>query len=285
MIKTLIIILLTQTSFLFAQQGIKRLTEMQKIFFVSESAGLASTSYNPAAMSIRSDNHGVIVGYDFDEIKIQGNTSVFFALGNIGISYQDVYNINNIRLQNYSVNLSIGNKYFSIGTINRYTTAIYNYNKQNKYSFDAGIILRPSSFLTFGLLARNLGEIRFESLNYIRNYTAGIGLTFLDQTLDLYADINFQDNSKADDIAATIGLVIVPLNLLEFRGGVSLNPDDIIYLRENDPKIINLKYEAFLSAGFLIKDAIRITVGSRFNDKGEQARFFTVLGFPLSKSK
>ena len=285
MIKILTLILFLQTSFIFAQQNITRLTEMQKIFFVSEASGLASTSYNPAAMSIRKDNNGVIIGYDFDDVKTQGNTSVFMTMNNIGISYQDVYNINNIRLQNYAVNLSIGNEYFSIGTINRYSLVTSHYNKLNPFSFDAGIILRPARFLSFGLLARNLSEASFDSLNYIRNYTAGVGLTFFDETLNLYVDLDFKDNSKANDLAGTVGLVIAPLNLFEFRGGVILNPNDIINLRENNPKIIDLKYEAFISASFLIRNAIRMTIGSQFNDKGLQSRYFTVLGFPLSKSK
>ena len=145
--------------------------------------------------------------------------------------------------------------------------------------------LRPASFLSLGLLARNLSEVTFDSLNYIRNYTAGIGLTLFNETLNLYADLDFKDNSKANDLAGTVGLVIAPLNLFEFRGGVILNPTDIINLRENNSKIIDLKYEAFISASFLIKNTIRMTVGSRFNDQGVQARYFTVLGFPLSKIK
>ena len=151
MIKNLTLILLFQTSFILAQQNMTRLTEMQKIFFVSEASGLSSTSYNPAGMSIRKDNNGVILGYDFDDLKVQGNTSVFMTMNNIGISYQDVYNVNKIRLQNYAINLSVGNEYFSIGTINRYTMATYYSHKLNEFSFDAGVILKAGklSFIRF----------------------------------------------------------------------------------------------------------------------------------------
>ena len=269
---------------LFAQQDVVRITEMQKIFFVSEATGLASTTYNPAAMSIRTDNNGVILGYDFDDFKIQGNTSVFLTMDNIGIFYQDVYNINNIRLQNYAINLSIGNKYFSIGTTNRYTIASYSTHELKEFSFDAGFIIRPAKFISLGLLARNLSETNFDSLNYVRSYTAGIGFTFFEETLNLFADVDFKDKSKADDLAGTIGLVIAPINLFEFRGGIILNPDDIIDLRENNPKIIDLKYEAFISASFLIKNTIRLTVATRFNDVGERTRISVILGFPLSKN-
>ena len=265
---------------------------MQKIFFVSEASGLASTSYNPAAMSMRADNNGVILGYDFDEFKIQGNSSVFLTSNNIGISYQDVYSINNVRLQNYSVNISVGNEYFSIGTTNRYTLAKYPLYNLDQFSFDAGIIFKPASFISFGFLARNLSEIKLDSLNYVRNYTAGIGLIFFDEALRLYADADFKDNAKFDDLSGTLGLVISPLNLFEFRGGLVLNPNDILSLREDDLNItelsdiiiINLKYEAFVSASFLIKDTIRATAAARFNDVGERTRFSIVFGFPLSRA-
>jgi len=111
----ILIVIFILSNTLYAQQDIKRLTELQKIFFVSETASMAATSFNPAGMSMRRNNGGVIIGYDFDEFSNQGNSSVFLSTDNFGISYQDVYNINNIRLLNYAINLSIGNEYISIG--------------------------------------------------------------------------------------------------------------------------------------------------------------------------
>ncbi len=236
---------------LYAQQDITRLTELQKIFFVSETASMAATSLNPAGMSMRRNNSGVIIGYDFDEFSNQGNSSVFLSTDNFGISYQDVFNINNIRLLNYSINLSIGNEFISVGTSNRYTIAKYGSYDLDLFNLDAGIIIKPASFLSVGLLARNLSEAKFDSLNYLRNYTAGISLMFFDQTLNLYADVDFKDNAKIDDLAGTVGLVVSPLNLFEFRGGVILNPSNILDLRNSVPRLIDLKYEAFVSASFL----------------------------------
>lgn len=279
------LIVFIETNILFAQPDITRLTELQKIFFVSEASGLASTSYNPAAMGIGFDNNGVILGYDFDDFNSQGNSSVFLTSNNIGISYQDIYNTNNIRLQNYSVNLSIGNESIAIGTTNRYIIAKYSSYNLKLFSFDAGIILKPLSFISFGLLARNLNEVKFDSLNYVRNYTAGIGLIFFDETLKLFADVDFKDNSIIKDLGSTIGIVISPFNLFEFRGGVVLNPEDIIDLRNDNPRIIELKYETFISASFLIKNTIRITASTRFNNMGERTRFSAVFGFPFSSNR
>ena len=279
-----IIIIFLLSSVIYSQD-ISRLTELQKIFFVSEESGIASTAYNPAGMCMRKSNKGLVIGYDFDEFKNQGNSSVFLSSENIGISYQDVYNVNNIRLLNYAINLSLGNEYIAIGTSNRYTIAQYPLYDLKLFSLDAGIILKPISFLSIGLLARNLNQAKFDSLNYVRNYTAGIGLIFLNETINLYADIDFKDNTVINDLSGTIGLVIAPLNLIEFRGGVVLNPSNILELRNDRPRLVDLKYEAFVSASFLIRNTIRVTAATRFNDLGERTRYMVVFGFPLSNAQ
>lgn len=286
--KFIAIIIIIHANLLFAQKSITHLTEMQRIFFVSEVSGLASASYNPAGMTMRADNNGIILGYDFDEFKKQGNSSVFLITNNLGIAYQDIYNVNNVRLQNYSINLSIGNEYISFGTSNRYTIAKYPHYDLKLFSLDAGLIIKPAKFLSIGILARNLNEVKFDSLNYTRNHTAGIGLIFLNETFRIYADGDFKDNTKIDDVVGTIGLVVTPLNIFEFRGGVVLNPDDLVNLNYSLDTLnlgikIDLKYEAFLSVSFLIKNTIRVTAATRFNDKGERTRISAVLGFPLSK--
>lgn len=280
--KNIILILCFLPTLLFAQLDIKRLTEMQKIFFVSEAVDLASSTYNPAAILSSPENGGVVLGYDFDNLKIQGNSSVFILSKNVGFSYQDVYDFDKFRLQNYAVNLSIGNEFISVGTINRFTKVSHKNIELELFSLDAGIIFNPSEFISFGLLARNLGQVSFEILEYARNYTAGIGLSFFSKTFRVYADADFQDYSKIKDIIGSIGFVLAPLNLFEFRSGVILNPDDIAEIRTQNAESINLNYEAFVSLSFLVKNSIRITAATRFNDLGEQTRFSTIVGFPLS---
>jgi hypothetical protein len=275
------LVIIIYSGLLIAQSDMKRLTEMQNLFFVSEASGLASTTNNPAALSISEINQGVTLGYDFDDSKVQGNSSVFVSISNLGLSYQDVYNVNNVRLQNYAAILSFGNNFFSIGTTNRYTIARYPTYELQKVNFDAGIILKPADFLSMGFIARNLGEASFDSLNYLRNYTAGIGLIFFDGTIKLYADADFNDNDRIKDLTGTIGVIIRPVNIFEFRGGLILNPDDITELVGTSLKSLELKYEAFISASFLIKDAISITAATRFNDIGEQTRISLILGFPF----
>ena len=285
MYKLITLLILLQSISIVGQYKITRLTEMQKLFFVAEASDLASTSYNPAAMSVNLGDHGILLGYDFNDFNKQGNSSVFFNMDNLGFSYQDIYNFNNIRLLNYAVNISIGNNILSIGTINRYTIAKYGDYDLKEFSFDAGLIFRPIPILSIGILARNLGETQFDSLAYNRNYTAGIGLTFLDETLGLYVDVDFVDGSQLKDASGIIGLLVAPLNLFEFRGGVILNPNDLINIKASEAELIKLKYEAFLSTSFLVKDQIRLTLATQFNDKGEKTRITAIFGFPLSRQQ
>jgi hypothetical protein len=283
--KYLIILLFLLSNVFYAQQDLTRFAELQRIFFVAEASGLASATYNPAAICMRTDNNGIVLGYDFNEFKQQGNSSAFFTMNNFGIAYQDIYNINDVRLQNYSVNLSIGNEYFAIGTTNRLMRALYPGKDVDKFSLDAGIIIKPAPFISLGMLARNLSQISFDSLNYARTYTAGVGLIFFDEQLSLYGDVDFQDNTKIDNVSGTLGLVIAPLDLFEFRGGVILNPADITELREGKPKVIDLKYASFVTASFLIEKSIRLTAGASFNSAGERTRYSVIIGFPLSNTR
>jgi len=276
-----LILIISFSSGLQAQQSLTRLTEIQRIFFVAEASGLGSTSHNPASMGIRQDNTGVLFGYDFDEFSSQGNSSAFITFSNFAFAYQDIYNINNVRLQNYTVNLSYGNDVISIGSSNRYTVAAYPSYQLKLFSFDAGFIFKPFSFLNLGFLARNLNEIKFDSLDYPRNYSAGIGLVLFDERFSLYADLDFKDNYKPKNSITTLGLVIIPVDILELRAGAVLNPDDLLILRDRTFQSIDINYQAFISASFLVGNTIRITAATKFNDRGEKTRFTAVIGFPL----
>jgi hypothetical protein len=280
-IRFVVIFIITCNAGLFAQQGLTRLTEMQKLFFVAEASGLGSTSHNPASMGIRNDNTGVLFGYDFDEFSSQGNSSAIIAFNNFAFTYQDIYNINNVRLQNYTINLAYGNEVISIGSANRYTVSGYPSYQLKLFSFDAGLIFKPFGFLNFGFLARNLNEIKFDSIDYPRNYSAGIGLVLFDEKFSLYADADFKDNYKLKNAVTTLGIVIIPIDILELRAGAVLNPDDLIVIRDRTFQSIDINYQAFVSAGFLVENTIRITAATRFNDRGEKTRFAVVIGFPL----
>lgn len=284
--KLIAIILLASSGFLLAQSDFTRFTELQRIFFVSEISGLASNSNNPAGLSMRANDDGFLLGYDFKEFENQGNSSAYFSMSNFGFSYQDVYNYNNVRVQNYSLNLSVGNDVISIGTSNRLISSSYLTYDNQQFSFDAGLIIQPAKFFSIGLLARNLNETSIDSIDYYRNYTAGFGIILLNEKLQLFSEVNFKDNTKIDDVSGSIGLIISPVKVFEFRGGVFLNPSDIIDIRGlGAPVTIDQKYEAFVAASFLIDNSFRLTASARFNDAGKLTRYSTVLAIPLKTVK
>lgn len=276
----LILVLLCSVS-LYAQQELIRLTEMQNMFFVSEASGLGSTSHNPASIGIRNDNTGVLFGYDFDEFSSQGNSSAIITFNNFAFAYQDIYNFNNVRLQNFAVNLSYGNEFISIGSSNRYTVARYPSYQLKLFSFDAGFIFKPLSFLNIGFLARNLNEIKFDSLEFPRSYSAGVGLILFDEKFSIYADADFKDNYKMKNAVTALGIVLIPVEIIELRIGAVLNPEELIVIKDRTAQLIDIKYQAFISASFLIENTIRLTAATQFNDRGEKTRFALVIGFPL----
>ena len=94
-------------------------TDLQKIYFIAETNSLTTNFVNPAALSINKNDDGLLLSYDFFEEQNQGNTLASLSMGNLGFVYQDIYNINNLRLSTYSLNLSVGGNFLSIGSANK----------------------------------------------------------------------------------------------------------------------------------------------------------------------
>lgn len=282
MFKTISLILfLIISNIVSAQFDIKRFSESQRIFFVAEENNLLATINNPASIGLSDNNSGLILSYDFENLNYQGNSSVYISFNNFGFFYQDLYNINSVRLQNYAVNLSVGDEVISLGNSLRFIHAKYPGYDLNFFSFDGGILFKPLDFISFGLLARNINQIRLDSIDYNRNYSAGIGLLFLDRTFNLFAEADFKDNSKFDNIITTIGLTLSPTEILELRAAVTLNPEDLKILRSEQFQTIDLKYESFIAASVKLLEAIKIGAAVFFNDRGEKTSFTTFVALPL----
>ena len=277
----LLILFLITSNIVFAQVDLKRFSESQRIFFVAEEKNLLATTNNPASMGISDNNSGLILSYDFENLNYQGNSSAYISFNNFGFYYQDVFNINSVRLQNYAVNLSVGDDVISLGNSIRFINATYPDYKLNYFSFDGGIIFKPFNFFSIGILARNINQIILDSLDYSRSYTAGIGLLLLDKAFNLFAEADFKDDTKLKDIITTLGITISPIEILEVRAAVTLNPDDLITIQSQQFQIIDLNYESFLSASVKLLQALKIGGAVFFNDKGEKTRFTTFVALPL----
>lgn len=276
-----LILFLIISNIVSAQFDIKRFSESQRIFFVAEEKNLLATTNNPASIGINDNNSGLILSYDFENLNYQGNSSAHINFNNFGFFYQDVYNINSVRLQNYAVNLSVGDDIVSLGNSLRFINAKYSDHQLNYFSIDGGIIFKPLEFISFGLLARNINQIRLDSINYERNYSVGFGLLLLDKTFNLFAEAYFKDNSKFDNITATIGLTITPIEIWEIRAAVTLNPEDLRIIRSDQFQTIDLNYESFLGVSVKLLEAIKLGAAVFFNDRGEKTRFATFIALPL----
>ncbi|GMU95792.1 MAG: hypothetical protein HZC46_06425 [Ignavibacterium album] len=276
-----LILFLIISNIVSAQVDIKRFSESQRIFFVAEEKNLLATTNNPASIGINDNNSGFILSYDFENLNYQGNSSAYISFNNFGFFYQDVYSINSVRLQNYAVSLSVGDDIISLGNSLRFINASYPDNDLNYFSFDGGILFKPLEFISFGLLARNINQIRLDSINYERYYSAGLGLFFLDKTFNLFAEAYFKDNSKIDNLTATTGLTITPIEILEIRAAVTLNPEDLKIIRNEQFQSIDLNYESFLGASVKLFEAIKIGAAVFFNDRGEKTSFTTFIALPL----
>lgn len=276
-----LIIFLIISNIVSAQFDIKRFSESQRIFFVAEEKNLLATTNNPASIGINDNNSGLILSYDFENLNYQGNSSAHINFNNFGFFYQDVYNINSVRLQNYAVNLSFGDDIISLGNSLRFINAKYSDYQLNYFSIDGGIIFKPLEFISFGLLARNINQIRLDSITYERNYSAGFGLLLLDKTFNLFAEASFKDNSKFDNLTATIGLTITPIDILELRAAVTLNPEDLKIIRSEQFQTIDLNYESFLGVSVKLLETIKLGTVVFFNDRGEKTRFTTFIALPL----
>ena len=270
--KKIIYYFLLFASVLCAQTEIQRLSQLNRIFFVAETNGLTGNIVNPASLSIKEGDDGFLFGYDFVETNIQGNSFASFSMGNLGLSYQDIYNYENIRLQNYAVNLSLGGEFLAIATSNRIVKASYPSYSKSVFNIDASLIFRPAKSVSFGIVARNLGEPDIDSLDFKRNYTVGLGIFLLNNAVQLFGEIDFAKNDEVNkNVSGNAGIVLQPVDIFELRAGAYRTPEN--------------NYEGFLAVSFLIENSFRIMVSSRFNESKEGTRFSAIIVLPLQTVK
>jgi hypothetical protein len=256
----------------FAQDDLHRIPQVNRIFFISEIDGLTANIVNPAGLSIKPNDDGFLFSYDFVESNQQGNSFSSFSMGNFGFSYQDIYNYNNIRMQSYSANLSIGGEFLAVATSNQIVDISYIDNSRSVFNVDAGIIMRPAKSVSISFIARNLSEPDIDSLDFSRNYTAGIGIFLFNDVLKLFGEVDFKKSDEVNkDVAGNAGIVIRPIDILEIRAGAYRNPEKT--------------YEGFLAASFLIENSFRILASTRFNEDQEKVRFSAMLVLPLQTIK
>ncbi len=252
----------------FAQPELSRLSQANRIFFISEISGLTSNLVNPAGLAVKPDDDGVLITYDFIDFNEQGNTFASLSMGDFGFSYQDIYRYNDIRIQSYSLNLSIGGEVLSIGTANKLMSIGYSKSDKQFFNIDIGLIFRPAESINLSFIARNLGEPAVNSLDFVRNYTLGAGISLFNEFLQLYTEIDIKEKTRvSSNLTGIAGIVLSPINFLELRLGVYKSP---------------LKnYEGLLAFSFLIEKSFRLLASTRFNEEKERTRYSLMIVLPL----
>lgn len=92
----------------------------------------------------------------------------------------------------------------------------------NIHSFDAGLLIRPAQFLSFGLVARNLNTPFVGSRQIRRAYVAGLGVRPFGERLTLTADMQWDEGDDVKAISALFGIEAEPLEGILLRGSVDL---------------------------------------------------------------
>ena len=252
---------------LSAQTEISNLSELQKIYFISETNGLTGNTVNPAALGIRNNDDGLLLSYDFMDKPDQGNKLVSLSMGNLGFVYQDIDNLGNLNLSSYAFNLSVGGDFLSIGSTNKIINIDYGDYNKSYFIINLGAIIQPVSFVSIAFTANNIGNSSIDSVKYDQIYTLG-GRIAVFKFIDLFIQSDFKDSSELNtNVQTSVGFSLTPLKFLEFRG----------WLKGTK----NLVNEGILSAGLKIENGVIITSSVHINSEREKMRYNLMMALPL----
>lgn len=255
-------------SAIIAQKEINKISELQKIYFISETNSLTSNFVNPAALTTGKNDDGFLIGYDFFETKTQGNTIASLSLGSLGFTYQNIYSFENMQLTNYGLNISVGGDFFSFGTSNKIINVKSGQKEKSHFIIDAGVIFQPIPIISFGLLASNIGNVKIDSLQYQQIYSVGSRISLIKNIIDVFVQTDFRNSDELNlNVQATAGFSLRPINLLELR----------TWFR-GTKEIIN---EGILTALFKIENGLIVSASTHFNSNQEKTRYNLMLAVPL----
>lgn len=152
----------------------------------------------------------------------RGQFSAFLGLPNLSLGYQQFQAGVLGDLRKFSLGYSYSfSDFISLGASYHLTQQV-SVADSNIHSFDAGLLLRPARFLSFGLAARNLNGPIVGSRQIRRSYGLGVGVRPLGERLTLTADAQWDEGDPVQDITALFGLETEPIDGILLRGSVDL---------------------------------------------------------------
>ncbi|MCB0742710.1 MAG: hypothetical protein KDC67_02305 [Ignavibacteriae bacterium] len=253
---------------LISQTDISRLSELQKIYFISETNSLTTNFVNPAALSMNKNDDGFLYSYDFFNTNNQGNSLASLSMGNLGFVYQDIYSFENSRLTSYALNLSVGGDLFSFGTSNKIINVTGLDNQTSYFTINAGFIFQPTEYFSLGFLASNINKLELDLFQYRRGYSVGAKIAIVRNVLNLFVQTDFKERKElSTNVSGSAGFSIQPINFLELRTWIMGNK--------------NIIDEGILTAIFKLEGGFILSASAHFNDAREKTRYNAMLAIPL----
>lgn len=175
---------------------------------------------NPGAAGAR-DLFEVYVNKSVDPTG-QGRFATYLGLPNVSLGFDQFQAGILGDLRTFSAAYTYPFSDFISFGVGYHLTQQVNVPDSNVHSFDAGLLIRPARFLSFGLVARNLNTPFVGTHQIRRAYAAGVGVRPLGERLTLTADVQWDEGDDVKDISALFGLETEPLDGILLRGSVDL---------------------------------------------------------------
>lgn len=175
---------------------------------------------NPAAAGAR-DLFDIYLSKSIDPTG-RGHFSGFVGFPNLSLGFQQFQSGTLGDLRKFSAAYTYPfSELISFG-VSYHLTQQVNLPNSNVNSVDAGLLIRPARFLSFGLAARNLNTPFVGSQQIHRAYVAGVGVRPFGERLTLTADAQWDEGDSVQGISALFGFETEPLDGILLRGGVDL---------------------------------------------------------------
>ncbi len=204
---------------LWAQKSAVPTHELPKTMFVTDAYGLTANLLNPAGLSTEPEDDGALISYDFFDTQDEGNVAAGLSMGNLGFIYQSFGEDINPRFRMYALSIGIGGRILSIGTVNK-IIRIDGESGGDRVDLDAGFVLRPANGIKIAGVARNLAEPDDSNYDFTMNFTGGVELSTLSESIKILAEVSWDRKGKFSEDADYRGAIsITPYAGFEFRVG------------------------------------------------------------------
>lgn len=180
----------------------------------------SALSLNPGAAGAR-DLFEIYLSKSIDP-NVRGHFTSYLGLPNLSLGFQqfEAGILGDLRKFSAAYTYPIS-EFISVG-LGYHLTQQVQVADSNIHSFDAGLLIRPARFLSFGLAARNLNTPFVGTHQIRRAYALGVGVRPFGERLTLTADAQWDEGDPVQQISGLFGVETEPVDGLLLRGSVDL---------------------------------------------------------------